>query len=428
MPNQSVCFLQEQLNQVGLGARLVAADSTEQDAFYRFAEALGCFAREPYVDENGRATKMVLGQKASTVLRQILADGQAATDPQGSLRIGDFAALFPDLPEHCPPNPRLLDFIGHAARLGKQVQYSWLATVLRLERDSVTPLSGLFQKLVLRFDRAYRLMQAHPDGKQVNGLLVTDGLTRFYHAPSKPPYTGVTHRTKALANLCASYGLNQAIFTRSVAAFDQARARQIPHHILGTPLAEPIGSQDFTFAMLDKRDPENAVLGILCSCCGTVGAPYYGSGVAQMAIYAPDTQNLVVRNRAGTIVAKGTLRILADRAQAVVNTLAVNDRFQHRQHQRDQAAIFAALVRGVQAVVQTYDRAHPQQPLQIVTVGTSCNKLLEQCLRYPYATADEQVAAGPVFRDAEKLGQCVLYRAGGSARESGGSTNLNEKS
>ena len=124
LPNQSVCFLQDQLNQLPaeIGNKFLAASSAELDAFYRFAGALGCFSREKYVDADGKVTPTVLGQKASTVLRQILADGYRNADRCDYLRIGDFATLFPELPENCPPNPRLLDFVGHTAQLGNLVQ------------------------------------------------------------------------------------------------------------------------------------------------------------------------------------------------------------------------------------------------------------------------------------------------------------------
>lgn len=424
LPNQSVCFLQDQLNQLptAIGDKFLAASSAELDAFYRFAGALGCFSRDQYVDEDGNATKTVLGQKASTVLRQLLADGYHAADKSDRLRIGDFATLFPDLPENCPPNPRLLDFVGHTAQLGDSVQYSYLTTLLSLERDAKEPLSGLFQKVVMDFPKAYRFMQTTEDASFTANLLVTDGLTRFYYAPSKPNYRGMTHRTRELGFLCASYGLEQKIFDQAVVAFNIARSQQTPHHILGTTVGEPVGSADFTFEMLDKRDPVNAVLGILCNCCATIGSPYYGADLAKVAIYDRDAQNMVVRNRLGEIVAKGTLRLLSRRAQAAFNTLQVNERYRRQKHQKQNQnmdAIFDAFMRGVDAVVTAYDEKHPERPLQIVTVGMGNNHFNEQCLRYPYAKVAERVDGSDYFYDAKTIaGQCVLYRAGGLTRQS----------
>ena len=70
-------------------------------------------------------------------------------------------------------------------------------------------------------------------------------------------------------------------------------------------------AREFSYEWLAKDDVNNAVLGLYCNCCANLAKwnTTYGKKLAEHTMYENDLQNLVVRDKSGSIIAKGTLYI-----------------------------------------------------------------------------------------------------------------------
>jgi hypothetical protein len=69
--------------------------------------------------------------------------------------------------------------------------------------------------------------------------------------------------------------------------------------------------REFEYEWLSKNDVDNAILGLYCNCCAHLAKfnTTFGKRIAEHSISEGDIQNLVVRNKKGTIIAKATLYV-----------------------------------------------------------------------------------------------------------------------
>ena len=169
-------------------------------------------------------------------------------------------------------------------------------------------------------------------------------------------------------------------------------------------LIDNLYSKQFTYEMLSKYDPRNAIMGLYASCCGTITSSFYGKDIAKASLIAKDVQNLVVRDSSGEIIAKGTLYVNKDEGYAVFNDFEINQKYREyetdagryntvtpaqkqKEHERD--LIFDAFMRGIKAFVKEWDISHPDRPINIVNVGMGYNRLKAQCEKYSFKDAAE---------------------------------------
>lgn len=130
-------------------------------------------------------------------------------------------------------------------------------------------------------------------------------------------------------------------------------------------------SSNYSFEWLPKQEYDNIVLGKYCSCCSHAGGA--GNGIMRASMILDNCQNLVVRNEKGTIIAKATIAVNKEKGYAVYNTFetSLNNR-----SESESLKIYAALIRGTKAFIETYNQNNPTSPINIVTVGTNSNTLL----------------------------------------------------
>ena len=185
---------------------------------------------------------------------------------------------------------------------------------------------------------------------------------------------------------------------------------------------EDVYSKKFTYEWLSKKDPNNAIIGLFTQCCATIFDSEYGSSIVEATISAIDVQNLVIRDANGEIVAKGTIYVNFKHGYAVINEFEISEKYKQgeriagryesspeSQAYKNRELIFNALMRGVKAFVEEYDKQYSESPIKQVNVGMRYNRLKEQCERYEMATDLLKVPFEYEVGDANKE-QRVLYK------------------
>lgn len=403
----------------------------EKFDYYKFMLALGCFSKDKVLDKNGKETQVLLAQKATSAFSQILKSGM--------LKVGDFHGLFDSLSLETKPNQDFLKFIS---QVGDKKKFSNLELLLNLNKSH----PGMFVKVMTNFDRAKTFRTTLNEQGKPTTLSWEDAFKKFY---ASEKYVGVTSETQDIAEVFGGKGLQQSVFEKGVALRQKAKAKGVGEHILGKPLREmtilesieqiksetesiltdsktlldELYAKQFTFEMLSKHDPRNAIMGLYTSCCGTITSSYYGRRIAEASVTAEDVQNLVVSDSKGEIIAKGTMYVNSQQGYAVFNDFELNQKYReyendsgryavstdaqkHKEHERD--LIFDAIMRGTKAFVKEWDAQHPDNPIQQVNVGMGYNRLKAQCERFKKATQNLSVPSEYSFEDA-KSEQHVLY-------------------
>ena len=410
---------------------LLSSQSTSECLhILKFAKALGCFSKERILDKNGTESQTLLAQKASSLFAQILTTQ--------AIEAGKFQYLIYKLSFKQKPNQEFVEFLS----MTEKKQLKNLKLLLNLDKEA----HGIFVKVMSNFDKAIKFKKTI--GKNGNPITLSWEKTfeKFYLNAS---YNNVSEENKDIANLFISKGIYELYFQQACKLRDEAKANNVPHHILGKPLKEEsklskiektksqtgkvidrskenldrLFNNQFTYEMLDKYDPHNAIIGIYTSCCATISNHEYGKIIVDASITAPDVQNLIVRDARGEIVAKGTLYINQKFGYGVINEFDINEKY--KQHEKDREsgfymvfpdhpdekerqAIFNALMRGIKAFAQEYDKSHPDRPLLKVNVGLGLNRLKRQCLEFKKATTNLLVPPDYSFSDAQ-VEQITLY-------------------
>jgi hypothetical protein len=261
-------------------------------------------------------------------------------------------------------------------------------------------------------------------------------------------YEGTNEQNLDIADEFSKKGLRQHVFDRASNLREKAIEEDVPHHILGKELKEKtileqveelknqtsqtlkdekqlledIYSQKFTFEFLDKYAPKNLIMGLYTDCCATITSSFYGEIIAEKTAIAKDVQNLIVKNASGDIIGKGAMYVNQDLGYAIFNEFEIareykvgEDAGSGRYHSsadtqvyKDRELIFNALMRGIHAFVEEYDKENPSKPIQKVNVGMGFNRLKLQCERYEKETKNLEVPAEYSFNDT-LAEQRVLY-------------------
>lgn len=370
----------------------------------------------------------LLGQKATSTLNLLL--------KQDGMQLGKYHGLFDSLPFDTEPNQEFLKFIS----LKGKEKFENLELLMSLEKDH----PGMFIKVMSNFEEARSFRDCLDENGKPIKISWEEALKKYYLSIQ---YTGITKENSDIAEVFEKKGLSQDIFDKAVSLRKQAKANNIPEHILGESLREEsilesierIKSQteqeldsskqmieelydkQFTYEWLSKNDPRNSIMGLFCSCCGTITSRYYGKDIAKSSVIAPDVQNLVIRNSKGEIISKGTFYLDKKRGYGVINDFELNQSYRNHEgssgrydvepdskEEQEREMIFKAFRRGLQAFIEKYNKNNPQRPIKQINIGTGYNRLKRQIERFKKATNNLTVPSEYNFQDAESQ-QYILY-------------------
>jgi len=159
---------------------------------------------------------------------------------------------------------------------------------------------------------------------------------RFAQYFDNNKFTGITPETKKIADAISPYFMEQELFEDAVSILSEKQSKNTPNNILDEHLKEEdvfsqierytndtlqseqntlsilteLAKKEFTYDWLEKNDPENFILGKLCSCCSHLDGSGYG--IMRASIVDPNVQTMVIRDKNGDIIAKSTLFINPD--------------------------------------------------------------------------------------------------------------------
>ncbi len=407
----------------------------ETRAFFKLADALGCFSTDKYLDKYGRETQTPLAQKASTVFHSLI--------DSGMIKEGDFDILVGNVPIDMKPNQDFLKFIGNR---GENKKLQNLELLLEFDDENL----GTFERIVKRFDIVKKYRTSIDENGKPCTISWREAINKFLKSNK---YENITETNKDIALLFSEHGLSQDIFDEATALRNAALKRKIKEHILSNHLKEEtilekieriknstgevlanskelideLYEQKFTYEMLSKHDPKNAIIGIYCGCCATLTSAFYGRHIVQATMTENDVQNLIVRDSKGDIVGKAAMYVNTVRGYVVINEFELNEKYKANEYssgkygkdnaqEKDRELIFSAFKRGIYAFVEQYDKENPKNPIQMVTVGMGYNRLKRQCERYKDVSLALQVPMDYYFNDAA-FEQKVLYERGVSEKK-----------
>lgn len=213
-------------------------------------------------------------------------------------------------------------------------------------------------------------------------------------------FPNVTDDTRHIADTIAPYFSNEETFEKAVEIDKERQELKTADNILSYHLKETdvfeeidnlakkcqdscvetlniltnLANKKFTYDWLEKKDPANLILGKLCSCCAHLeGAGY---GIMHASIVHPDVQNLVIRDKAGVIVAKSTLYINRKEGYGVFNNIEVSSSVE----EKDKNEIYNKYIEAVNTFAKYYNQENPTKPLKVLTVGMNLNDLEKQII------------------------------------------------
>ncbi|MDO5555547.1 MAG: hypothetical protein Q4G09_02515 [Clostridia bacterium] len=345
------------------------------------------------------------------------------------------------MPVGISANQEFLKFITVQKTKGKLGN---LEMLMDLERN----YSGIFIKVMSNFKDAKRYRECLDENGKPIKISWEEALTKFYFDNK---YLGVTEKNSDIAKLFGGKGLSQEIFEIASNLRKKAQSENVAEHILGKQvkeetilesieriknetdtelragkeMIEELYEKQFTYEWISKNDPHNSIMGLFCSCCGTITSSYYGEDIAIASVIVPNVQNLVVRNFKGDIISKGTMYVNREKGYAVINDFELNEQYRHHEsenyvgkynvnkesrEEQEREMIFGAFKRGLQAFIEEYDRQNPNNPLTQINIGMGYNRLKRQVEQFKKATVNLTVPAEYSFQDAMKYPQYTLYK------------------
>lgn len=381
----------------------------EYEKLCDIAAMFGCFSGER-LDATSSLKKTTYAQRASTILGKILQSKQIS--PSDFINLFNSIAAQDDL-RRIEPCKEFLDFIGHQ---DKDKQFDNLAVL-----QDLAHIYGQNLTKALYDWKEVAQQRATDASGHANNLPWKDRIIQYI---DRTPYFNIHKGYQDLASLALAQGAPQSVFEKAQYLFEKAEENNIPEHVLGQQIAESIDklqediAQDlleckdvvqdahnklFRYEMLNKRDPMNAFIGGQVHCCCTLTSSAWGSKIAQASIEQNNVQHLVLRDKSNQIVGKASMYFSDEQKCIVINE------FDLRHENRKQAnQAFNAFMRGIKAVVQAYDKKHPDAPLEYVVAGVGCTKLKEQTEQFERVTENFTVPAELGFADAEHE-QRILY-------------------
>lgn len=211
-------------------------------------------------------------------------------------------------------------------------------------------------------------------------------------------FDGVTEENNEIAQTVSRYFDNQSAFNHAVEIDNHRKKMRINDHILKTPLKESdifteiddyrtkisdsqrkilgnlvdVATNEFSFEWLAKNDPQNFILGKLCSCCSHLEG--MGYGIMHASIVHPNIQNLVIRNKNGEIVAKSTLFVNKMGRYGICNNVEVRNGLSNEEIEE----VYQKYILGIHEFAKRYNQEHPLLKLRQINVGMTNNDLTYQ--------------------------------------------------
>ena len=397
--------------------------------FIKFAKIFGCFSDKKIHDKSGKETSVIIGQKATMALRDMIGSN--------TLKISDFSRLLINttIDENSDE-----DFIKFLSQNNGRKKFKNLEMLLNLELK----YPGIFSSVMTAFKKAKKYRDSiDKNGKPIR-LPWDEAFKKFFQSVK---YYSITEDNEDIAAVFAENGLSQEIFDEASVLRLIAIDEGVSDHILEKPIKEEsimetieriqantdkellngkkiiekLFEKKFTYEWLSKNDPRNFILGLYTNCCGTITSDSYGQDIVRASITEPDVQNLVVKDIDGNIISKGTVYVNTVYGYAVINDFELNQRYKSHEKgcghynvaddskdEQEREQIFNAFMRGLQAFIQEYDRQHSDNPIQQISVGMGYNRLKRQIERFKRATYNLRVPIDYQFLDAE-ANQYILY-------------------
>ncbi len=215
---------------------------------------------------------------------------------------------------------------------------------------------------------------------------------RSYFATNK--FKNVSKEDESLAEFLSKYYDEQETYEKAVEIKKEKKEKGVAESILGYHLEEKEAfknidklsleiskiagealdsllesTNDYTFDWLEKSDPHNYILGILCNCCAQLESAGYG--IMHASIVDPDVQNLVIRDKEGKIIAKSTLYINREEGYGVFNNIQINSEVLLD----EKIKIYKKYKLAVATFAREYNRLHPDKPLKQINIGMRINDL-----------------------------------------------------
>ncbi len=423
--------------------RLLDFPEEERLDFFKFANNLGCFSTKKMLDKQGRETQTTFSKKASTIMASLLKTEE--------MKLGNYHGLFDSMPFETEPSQGFLKFISeekvekkkdeNGRTIRREIKLENLELLMNLEKSH----PGMFTKVMTNFEEAKSYRKCLDENGKPIQISWEEAFKKFYLSNK---YVGITRENADIAELFGSKGLSQQVFEKASELRRQAKQKEIPEHILdkrikeetilesierikqqteaelgnGKQMIEELYEKQFTYEWLNKNDPHNSIMGLFCSCCGTITSSYYGKDIAKASVIAPDVQNLVVRNSHGEIVSKGTMYVNKERGYGVINDFELNQNYRHHENQtgrynveegskeeQERDMIFKAFQRGLKAFIEEYDRENPDKPIKQINIGMGYNRLKRQVEQFKKATSNLTVPSEYRFQDAMTNDQHILY-------------------
>lgn len=346
------------------------------------------------------------------------------------------------------------DFLKFISIQGNKKDFPNLEMILNLEET----YPGMFSKVMSKFEKAKSYREALDENGNPIKVPWDEAFIKFYF---NNKYIGVTQENQDIAQVFGERGLSQKVFEAASKIRQNAKIANVPEHILGKTLKEEtiiesiekikkqterellngkeiieeLYDKQFTYEWLSKNDPRNSIIGLFCSCCGTITSVFYGKDIAKASVMSPNVQNLIVRDLKGNIISKGTMYINKDKGYAVINDFELNEKYRHfgkqspsniymaekkNKEEQNRELIFKAFQRGLKAFIEEYNKQNPENPLTQVNVGMGNNRLKEQVERFEEATSKLTVPIEYSFKDAMQHEQYILYKKEEKQIENGG--------
>ena len=226
-------------------------------------------------------------------------------------------------------------------------------------------------------------------------------ISKFLYYFMDNKFAGVNESNKHIADALSPYFHDQKTFDLALQIEQERIRNNTPDHILNEPLTDTpfekidemveaisqtridtienllqMSFNQFSYEWLAKNDPQNLILGKLCSCCAHIEGGGYG--IMHASIVDPYVQNLVIKNNNGRIVAKSTLYINPIEKFGVFNNVEVSDELSVN----DKKEIYKKFIAGAKAFAEAYNKKHPERPLKQINVGMNLNDLTAELHRH----------------------------------------------
>ena len=251
--------------------------------------------------------------------------------------------------------------------------------------------SGFISKCYNYFEK-FQQTNTSNRGSQRQLKPTVEKLKNYFY---RSAFENITPENQHIAETLFGHFNQQVVFDRALSIDAERKINQTPNNILSSPLKEndvfqeierlrqeidlqnantlgiltELANKNYTFEWLERNDPTNFILGKLCSCCSHIEG--IGYGIMRASIIHPDVQNLVIKDRAGRIIAKSTLYLNRQEGYGVFNNVEVNTNITSD----EKKDIYDKYITAVRIFAQRYNKENPDNPLKQINVGMKNNDL-----------------------------------------------------